>query len=153
MTFEEAFVIVVGLEGGYVNDPDDPGGETKYGISKRAYPNVDIKSLTKQQAMRLYEKDYWLAAHCDKMDDAIALFVFDSAVNQGVRVAIKLLQRALRLNDDGIWGPKTAAASNRVTKEQVALFLAERALYYADTKNFSKYGRGWFKRLFMVALP
>ncbi len=71
-------------DGGYTNDKDDPGGETKWGISKRAYPDIDIKSLTQEEALRLYEKDYWLKAGCDKMEKAMSIVVFDSAVNCGV---------------------------------------------------------------------
>lgn len=83
MSFETAFSFTLGHEGGYVNDSHDPGGETKYGISKRSYPAVDIKSLTLEQAKAIYQRDYWQAASCERMPPKIAIAVFDSAVHHG----------------------------------------------------------------------
>lgn len=127
MSFERAFDMVIGHEGGYVNDPNDPGGETKFGISKRAYPTLDIKSVTIEQAREIYLRDYWFTAGCDRIeDDAMAILVFDCAVNQGV-------SRALRF----------AAGANTPAE-----FQAERALHYATLPTFGRYGRGWMRRLF-----
>lgn len=88
------------FEGGYVNDPADPGGETKYGISKRAYPKLDIAALTATDAMRIYYRDYYKSPHIDRIvtyADAplLAGKVFDLGVNTGHRNAVKLLQRAV----------------------------------------------------------
>ena len=127
MTFDRAFEFVIGHEGGYVSDPHDPGGETKYGISKRSYPNLDIKNLTLEQAKDIYFRDYWVAAGCGTMaDDAMAILVFDCAVNQGVGRAKQIAGRA-----------KTPVE-----------FQAERALHYASLPTFARYGRGWMRRLF-----
>lgn len=127
MTFDRAFEFVIGHEGGYVNDPQDPGGETKFGISKRSYPNLDIKSLTLEQAKDLYFRDYWVPAGCGSMaDEAMAILVFDCAVNQGVGRAKQIAGRA-----------KTPVE-----------FQAERALHYASLPTFARYGRGWMRRLF-----
>ena len=127
MSFEKAFDFVIGHEGGYVNDPQDPGGETKFGISKRAYPNEDIRSLTVERAREIYLRDYWLAAGCDRVaDDAMATLLFDCAVNQGVGRAKQIAGRA-----------KTPVE-----------FQAERALHYASLPTFERYGRGWMRRLF-----
>ncbi len=71
-------------EGGYVNRVDDPGGETRYGISKRAHPDVDIKNLTKDAAMEIYRADYWLKAGCEGLPWPDCLVQFDTAVNMGV---------------------------------------------------------------------
>ena len=71
-------------DGGYTNDPVDPGGETKWGISKRAHPDIDIKSLTKEEALIIYEKEYWLKVGADTMEKRLAITCFDSAVNCGV---------------------------------------------------------------------
>ena len=98
MSFDKAFQITVGVEGGYVNDPADPGGETRYGISKRAHPDVDIKSLTLDQAKDIYRRDYWQPASCDRMPERIGHLVFDCAVHHGVKTAIKLLQRAITVS-------------------------------------------------------
>ena len=105
MTFDEAFDILIGHEGGYVNHPNDPGGETRFGISKRAYPLLDIKVLTLDQAKAIYRRDYWIPAGCDRVPEALRFDVLDMAVNSGVKVAIQTLQRALGVRDDGLIGP------------------------------------------------
>ena len=71
MTFEEIIDRVIESEGGYVNDPDDPGGETKYGISKRAYPEIVIKDLTIKQAKQIYYEDYWTPSKADQLSDQL----------------------------------------------------------------------------------
>ncbi len=82
--FKRSMEFVFKWEGGYVNRADDPGGETKYGISKRAHPDVDIKALTKDQAMEIYRADYWLKAGCEELSWPGCLVQFDTAVNMGV---------------------------------------------------------------------
>jgi len=152
MSFDKAFSLTVGVEGGYVNDPADPGGETRYGISKRAHPDVDIKSLTLDQAKDIYLRDYWQPASCDRMPERIGHLVFDAAVHHGVRVAIKLLQRALRVADDGLIGTVTLGqiqASN--TNETANLLMAERAIYLTTCSAWPTYKRGWLKRCFEIA--
>jgi len=126
--FLPAFQIVIGVEGGYSNDPRDPGGETKFGISKRAYPNVDIPRLTLEQAQGIYRRDYWDACGCDTMSWERALCVFDMAVNQG----------------------QGAARALNVQAHDTAELMAERAVRYADNNNFPTYGKGWMNRLFKV---
>lgn len=126
--FPQAFSIVVGEEGGYVNDPADPGGETKFGISKREYPNLDIGQLTLEQAQAIYQRDYWAALNCDSHPWEMALVLFDCGVNQGVSAAKGIL------------------ASAQTATE----FQAERSLRYARAENFGRFGRGWMRRLFNV---
>lgn len=127
MSFDTAFDIVIGAEGGYSNDPLDPGGETNFGISKRAYPSLDIKGLTLEQVKAIYFKDYWVPAGCGYIaEDPMATLVFDCAVNQGVGRAKQLYGLA-----------QTPIA-----------FQAERALHYASLSTFPRYGRGWMRRLF-----
>lgn len=126
--FLQAFAVVVGEEGGYVNDPKDPGGETKFGISKRAYPNLDIPQLTLAQAQEIYRRDYWNALGCDELTWEMALVTFDCAVNQGAG---------------------TARSVHAVTAN-AAEFQGERALRYARLPTFDRYGRGWMRRLFNV---
>ena len=98
-TFNEIIEIVLEHEGGYVNDPDDAGGETKYGIAKRWYPNVDIKNLTKEQAKHIYHTDYWKPAKCDSVPPKLRHIYFDMCVNFGRRGAVKVLQQAANFND------------------------------------------------------
>ena len=148
MSYEKAFPIIIKAEGGYVNDPRDPGGETKYGISKRSFPHLDIKSLTLDEAKDIYYKHYWQPAGCDFMQWPMSLYCFDSAVNQGVMTAILLAQKANGLVDDGVIGQKSEKAFASMKQEQINIFMALRACRYAATKHFDVYGRGWMKRLF-----
>lgn len=152
MSFETAFRLTLGHEGGYVNDPRDPGLETKYGISKRSYPAVDIKALTLDQAQAIYRRDYWQAASCERMPPKIAIAVFDAAVHHGPKTAVKLLQRALRVADDGEYGRIThGTLQSRDTNETLDLLLAQRAIYMTTCPAWPTYKLGWLKRLFNLA--
>lgn len=82
--FKKSLSLVKEFEGGYVNDPDDPGGETKYGISKRAFPDEDIKNLTEERAEELYYMNYWWPMCCDLLLYPNNLILFDTAVLHGV---------------------------------------------------------------------
>lgn len=147
-TFDQAFAFVQRKEGGYVNDPHDPGGETKFGISRRAYPNLPIASLTLNDARALYHRDYWSRAGCASLPPRIAIAVFDCAVNQGVGKAKRLLQRAVRVRVDGKIGPITRAAINAADEETLLLdFLSHRLRAYAATRNATRYMRGWSRRV------
>jgi len=94
MDFEKAMTFVAKWEGGYVNNPSDPGGETNFGISKKAYPSVDIKTLTKEQAAAIYKRDYWNTMGCNILRWPMNLVVFDTAVNIGCAKAAELRTRA-----------------------------------------------------------
>jgi lysozyme family protein len=146
MNFDRAFEIIIGHEGGYVNDPRDPGGETKYGISKRAYPKEDIKNLTLNRAKELYKRDYWDAVEAESIPGAARLMVFDCAVNCGVTMAKKLLQRAVGTKDDGIIGPKTRAAIS-LAKDLPMKFAGFWLQYYTDLPGWPTYGKGWTRRV------
>lgn len=146
MNFDKAFEIIIGHEGGYVWDKNDPGGETKYGISKRAYPNEDIKNLTLDRAKFLYKRDYWDAVDAESIPGAARLMVFDCAVNTGVGMAKKLLQRAVGTKDDGIIGPKTRAAIS-ATPDLAMKFAGYWLQYYTDLSGWPTYGKGWTRRV------
>ena len=152
--FQQAFAIVVGHEGGYVNNAADPGGETKYGISKRAYPTVDIANLTLEQAEALYKRDYWDKLFLDTADPALALIAFDAAVNNGVGAATKWLQSALSVTADGIFGPQSQAALVACTgaKAQATLteLHAQRINMMAGLATWPTFGLGWSRRLAML---
>lgn len=148
MHFEKAFERVVGHEGGYVNDERDPGGETKYGISKRAYPYADIKNLTLDQAKDIYRKDYWNRLHMDELPDCIRFDMFDAAVNSGVSAAAKFLQRAVGTVPDGVIGKLTIAAANGMDPERLDKRLSGyRLQYLCDLKTFPTFGKGWVRRV------
>jgi lysozyme family protein len=148
MTFDEAFEKLLGHEGGYVDNRADPGGETKYGISKRAYPAEDIRNLTLDRAKLLYFRDYWGPAGCDALPPAMRLQVFDMAVNSGVRAAIKALQKAAGENVDGVLGPLTLLAVQSMPAPRlVARFNGARLALMAELPNWPAAGRGWARRI------
>lgn len=90
--FNKAVEFVLKWEGGYSNNPHDPGGETKFGISKRAYPHLEISKITKEQAIAIYQKDYWQRCGCDKLEFPLDIIVFDTAVHCGQQRALVWLQ-------------------------------------------------------------
>lgn len=147
MTFDEAFDRLLGNEGGYTLDPADPGGETNFGISKRSYPDVDIKNLTREQAKEIYLRDFWTGGQMNQYDGALAFQVFDAAVNHGIRRAIKLLQSAAGVKPDGNVGPVTinAVQSMRVP-DALALFIAARLDFWRGLSTWDSFGRGWAGR-------
>ena len=154
MTFDKAFEHVIGVEGGYVNDPNDPGGETIYGITRRDHPGAwENGRPTLADAKAIYLRDYWTPARCDDLKWPLSFFVFDSAVNQGVGTAVKLLQKTVYTVQDGVIGQNTMRAVNSANQEEIcARYLANRALRYIGTRNFDRYGAGWFWRLFRIAM-
>jgi lysozyme family protein len=149
--FEQAWAFLMrdDIEGGarISDDPDDPGGLTRWGISQRAYPDEDIRNLTEARAKELFRRDYWEPCHCDDLPAPIAIAFADSAFNQGVGTAIKLLQKSLGVKADGVIGPITRAAANNWNgdPEAVNQFLSHRLLRYANGQT--KYRRGWFLRV------
>lgn len=146
--FNRIIYHILDEEGGYVNNPLDPGGETKYGISKRAYPSVDIKNLKPEKAIEIYRQDYWTPIRGDDLPQGVDLMVLDCAINQGVGAAVKLLQGVLGVTQDGKLGPKTLAKLNsKLTEETIAEYAALRALRYAGSKGWNTFGRGWINRL------
>lgn len=152
--FARALEVVLHHEGGYVNHPNDPGGETIYGISRRSHPDVWAKGRpTLEDAKRIYHRDYWLPIKADAMPFPVALMAFDSAVNAGNRRAAILLQRALRVTADGSIGPVTLAAANRAdTRTLVNHIAAERIVFNSDLSNWGSFGLGWSRRVVDVAI-
>lgn len=151
--FKDAVDIVIRFEGGdrLVNDPADPGGLTKFGISKRAYPSTDIANLTREQAEFLYKTDYWTASSCDGFPWPLSLYVFDAAVNHGTGPAKTMLQEVVGVPQDGIIGPRTLKTLAAAKLSEVCVqYLARRAVRYTGTKNFDRFGRGWMARLFKL---
>lgn len=153
MSFDQAFALTVSpaVEGGYVSDPADPGGETKYGISKAAYPSIDIASLTLDAAKAIYQRDYWMACRCDALPPTVAGLLFDAAVNQGAGWARQALQSAAGVATDGVIGPKTlaaAAAADPATLHATIGWLREAR--YRSLTDFPTFGHGWIIRLCRV---
>jgi lysozyme family protein len=135
-------------EGGYVNDPNDPGGATKWGISSRAYPDMDIAELTKEDARDIYVNDYWMPMRCDELPSGLDLLVFDAAVNQGQGAAAIMLQQAVGARVDGIIGPRTMDNVQMGNPEAaIRELVALRATRYGNISTFPRYGLGWMRRL------
>lgn len=143
--FDTAFTRLLGNEGGYSNNPADPGGETNWGISKRTYPNVDIKNLTRDQAKTIYRRDFW-----EPLGDAPAAVkyqAFDFAVNSGIPTAIRKLQAAIGVADDGHWGPVSAAKLASMDINDVLLrFIAQRLRFWVRCSAWTVMGAGWVNR-------
>lgn len=155
--FKAAVTIVLKHEGGYVNDPTDAGGETKYGISKRSYPKVDIKNLTKEQATDIYYSDWWAPHPYEQMKhDKLAAKVFDTAINMGAKRAHRFLQEAAnqagaKLTVDGAIGPLSIKAINSLNGDVIlSNFRKLQEQYYLDLiaakPSQVKYKNGWIKR-------
>ena len=148
MDFDQAFDILIGHEGGYVNNPNDPGGETKYGISKRSYPNVDIKNLTLAESKAIYRRDYWDRLQADTLPESVRFDLFDTAVNSGPGTAGRLLQRAVGVAEDGQIGPVTIKAVKAMTPWEIrAKFNACRLHFMTDLSVWPTFGKGWARRI------
>ena len=150
--FDKAFDLLIGNEGGYVNAPKDPGGETNWGITKTvAVANGytgDMRTMPKETAKAIYRKMYWDKLQCDQFPFVVAFQLFDAGVNHGNAQAVKFLQRALSVVDDGVIGAKTIAAVSKLKDLQIVmLFNAERIEFYAALKTFSTFGKGWVRRV------
>lgn len=150
--FEKSINKTLLNEGGYINDPSDKGGETKFGISKRAYPDVDIKNLTTDDAKEIYKRDYWDSLRADSINSQkVAFELFDTAVNMGVRTSSKLIQGCADVHPDGIIGNITLQKINSIDEELLLLRfkLAKIARYAYITKKRpanKKYLLGWINR-------
>lgn len=151
--FDLAFAVVVGEEGGYCNNPADPGGETKFGISRRAHPEVNIAALTLDQAKAIYRANYWLHIRGDDLPPPLALLVFDSATNNGPTQAAKWLQLAVGVTQDGVIGPATlAAVAKHKVADVMAEFHARRILFQMTLPTVATFGLGWARRLARLPL-
>ena len=156
VNFDEIIEVVLHHEGGYVNDPKDPGGETNFGIAKRSHPDVDIKNLTKDGAKEIYKEHYWDKNKVESLPEDLRHIYFDMCVNQGRGRAVKIMQRAANAKGadlvvDGGMGPKTIAAMDGVELQRVRAY---RVKYYADLvtrkPDLEKFYFGQFRRALEV---
>lgn len=153
--WKTAIDFVLKYEGGLVDNPSDPGGLTNFGISSRSYPSIDIRNLTRDDAEKIYKRDYWDAVHGDELPEPLAVAVFDSAVNQGAGTAKRMLQISLGVTVDGVIGPRTVKAAHNGGLDAVVRFLAERAVRYHETMRdvpgLNVFAHNWYFRLFSLA--
>lgn len=150
--FDTAVAKVLAHEGGYVNNDNDPGGETKYGISRRTYPGVDIENLTEDDAARIYKADFWDRIRGDEIRwQDVADNLLDYAVNVGVRKAVVTIQRLAGAEADGVVGPHTLGAINRCDGPNLNLRLVlERVEFYTmlagRRSEMRPFLLGWIRR-------
>jgi lysozyme family protein len=156
MSFREALEKVLKHEGGYVDHPEDPGGETNLGVTKKTYTRwcmeqdlhpKDMKDLTVDDVEPIYKRNYWDRMKCDQLPAGVAYFIFDFAVNSGPKRASEYLQATVGCSIDGVIGPITIEKTN----EQDALHTIdqlhrERQHFYEKLKTFEHFGKGWTRR-------
>lgn len=135
----------------------DQGGVTRWGISQNAYPGLDIVHLTRAEAEKLYLRDYWRPIRGNALPPAVALVLFDASVNHGPRQAVKLLQAALRVTQDGVMGPETVGAAKTYypRSELLVRFLYARDMFYELIGQRPEHAAslyGWKCRLWRLAL-
>ena len=157
MDYNTAFDRLIGNEGGYVDNPKDPGGETNWGITWSVLnqaiganivpAGTIIATLTRDQSKLIYKHFFWDAGQMDQFDAAISFQVFDFAVNSGIGTAIRKLQAAVGVADDGNIGPVTITAIKSFTPAQVIiLFVAERLDFWRKLSTWQTFGAGWTAR-------
>jgi len=152
--FKECLALVLKSEGGWVNNPKDPGGETNLGVTKAVWeewvghPVTTMKNLTEADVAPMYEQKYWRACYGEVLFRGLDYLCFSMAVNAGPGRSIKLLQQSIGCVPDGIIGPATRSlisASNCATL--IAKFSETRREYYRSLKTFSIFGKGWLIRV------
>jgi uncharacterized protein (TIGR02594 family) len=161
--FEMALAHVLEMEGGYSDDPYDPGGPTNKGITlsdfakwrgvtidatSRARLIEDLKNILDDVVADIYRSRYWRPASCALLPDAVAVMHFDAAVNHGVGGATRLLQAALGVASDGVVVPETVRAARSQTARTIVERYAElRRARYRALPHFWRFGRGWLRRV------
>ncbi len=151
-TFQDALKRVLQHEGGYVNHPSDPGGETNFGITKSTARQFgysgSMRNIPADVVEKIYKAQYWDAMNCDNYEFAIAFHMFDAAVNHGLLNARKILQRAVGANADGVIGAITLAAIRKMPQcLLIYSFHAERIAFYTRISTFNTFGKGWMNRM------
>lgn len=148
MNLDKALELLLRHEGGFVDHPSDPGGATNHGITERTARQHgytgNMRDLPLSVAITIYRKQYWLMIKAEQLPDSLRFHVFDAAVNSGHVQAIKWLQRAAGVKDDGIVGPMTIKAAASVSP---AKYSATRLRFMTDLKTWPTFGRGWARRI------
>ena len=152
--FQECLDLVLKSEGGWVNHPSDPGGETNLGVTKRVWveyvghPVESLKKLTKDDVAPLYELKYWRPCYCEVLPRGLDFVVFSMGVNAGPGRSVKLLQSAIGCVPDGVIGPRTRELiSSSNGADIIKKFSTARREYYQSLKTFPIFGKGWLIRV------
>ena len=149
--FDECLKMLLHHEGGYVNHPSDPGGETNLGVTKKVYQEwggtKDMKDLTVEDVAPIYKKNYWDRCKCDDLESGVDWVVFDWAVNSGTGRSAKAIQKICGATQDGAIGPKTLALiGTQNTQYVIEEFGKIRQDFYESLKTFDSFGKGWTRR-------
>jgi lysozyme family protein len=156
MSFIDCLPVILRSEGGFVDDPQDPGGATNLGITldtlsrwlNQTASVEEVKALTSADVAPIYQALYWNVAHCGDCPSGLDLMVFDEAVNQGPGRAVCTLQAAVGVTADGLFGPATAAAVDAADPiATINAIAAARNAYYRSLTNFPRFGHGWLNRV------
>ena len=152
MNFDTAFEKLLGHEGGFSDHAADPGGKTRYGITEAVAREVgyrgDMREMPLDLAKRIYMERYWRPVRADELPAGVRYAVFDAAVNSGPGQAVKWLQRAAGVADDGVLGPKTLAAANALNADSLrSKILAQRLRFMSSLPNWPAFSRGWSRRI------
>jgi len=159
--WQKSFELMLKSEGGYVNNPADPGGMTNLGVTKATWENwvgrpsdgAEMRSLTPEKVEPLYKKKYFDAVRGDELPVGLDYLLFDFAVNAGSGRAIKTLQSAVGVTPDGGFGPMTMAAVQAIDpKELIERFSQAKENFYRSLATFATFGRGWLNRVADVKL-
>ncbi|WP_101927136.1 MULTISPECIES: glycoside hydrolase family 108 protein [Luteimonas] len=158
--FDKMIDRVLSHEGGFSEDRTDPGNwtggrvgagkllGTKFGIAANTYPTLDIRNLTRKQAVEIYHRDFWLASKADRLPAAVAFSALDGAINSGARRSIQWLQQAAGVADDGLFGPRTAAAVAKADPNDLLLrYNAARLDFMTRLGSWKSHGAGWARRI------
>ena len=154
--YEKCLETILHHEGGYVNHPKDPGGETNLGVTKRVYEDFggtkDMKDLTVEDVAPIYKKEYWDRVKGNELPSVLDLCVFDFGVNAGTGRAAKYLQSMIGSTPDGGIGPNTLKALGLYVEDMgveatITEYQSRRQDYYEGLEHFSTFGKGWTRRL------
>ena len=153
--FERALAMVLKHEGGFVNHPNDPGGMTNNGITKKVYDaymgkvttTEELKNIPDNHVAEIYKKQYWDRVNADNLASGLDISIFDWAVNSGCGRAVKALQKCVGAKQDGGLGPLTLkAVSDKDPEDLIEMISVEREAFYRKLKTFEHFGKGWLRR-------
>lgn len=146
--FQKFMGHILQSEGGYSNNPRDPGGETNFGITKRFFPDVNIKELTMESALEIYRKEYWIKIMGGRLHPFVSFTILDAAINCGIGRAVTMAQSLAKVPQDGVMGTETVSALNLLSPEDFCLdFSMKRLLFHTKLSTWSAFGGGWALRI------
>jgi lysozyme family protein len=153
--YDHCLEMLLEHEGGFVNHPEDPGGITNLGVTKKVYEEwverevseQEMRDLTKEDVALIYKRNYWDRCKCNSLDSGVDFSIFDWAVNSGTGRAAKALQKIVGATADGAIGPATLSlVSNHGPENLIEEIYHQRQMFYESLNTFDTFGRGWTRR-------